>query len=681
MSFLTPLFWIGIAALAAPILVHLVRRTRARRVEFPALLFVRQVPQRTIRRRTLHNLLLLILRCLAILLIVLAFTRPFFSGPSAGKEDVSARALVILLDSSLSMRRERLFAAAQQRAGSVVDDAGPDDGLALVSFGKHHEIISRFTSEKNKVQAAIKSLSAGWEGTDYEQALRGAESLFAELKTAGSRQIVLISDFQTSGWSQANAAFKLSSNIQLTTIDVGGNNPPPNVAITRVEARGVVFGQKYTENLAVHLSNFGDAPQAQVLIDFQMNDQTVEKRAISLAGRESKVVEFSGFNLGEGANRCVIEINLGDFAPDNRFYFTIRRRAPAKALIIESALRGRSDSLYLQSALTMNEDLPFTFNLKTTGAVDPTTIPDYSLVILNDSGPMSAALADQITKFVEGGGQLIISTGPRTDAEAFNRSFGSISPAVLRESAESRLGESVAISDIKFDHPIFEVFQQGARLTAVRVVGYFRSAPRVNASVISRYEDGSPALLESIAGSGRVLLFTSSLGTSWNDFPLTPHYLPFVHQMVRYAGGHDESSWSELGQTFTVMKERGTPPAVDAPSGTRLAEDRLTHDGHLLVTGQEPGFYRLRYSAGPDFAAVDLAGSEGDFTKLNLTEFIAGVTGGAGIAEGSEANRKWTNQEMEAQQRVWWPLMLTALLLLVAESLLTRRKKVVKMVG
>jgi len=45
-------------------------------------LFVRQVPQRTIRRRTLHNLLLLLLRCLAILLIVIAFTRPFFSGGS-----------------------------------------------------------------------------------------------------------------------------------------------------------------------------------------------------------------------------------------------------------------------------------------------------------------------------------------------------------------------------------------------------------------------------------------------------------------------------------------------------------------------------------------------------------------------------------------------------------------------
>src|SRR6185369_6462378 len=102
MSFLTPLFFLGAAAVAAPILVHLVRRTRARRVQFPALLFVRQVPQRTIRRRTLQNVFLMLLRCLAILLIVIAFTRPFFTPRSSAKQTSAAGATVVLIDNSLS---------------------------------------------------------------------------------------------------------------------------------------------------------------------------------------------------------------------------------------------------------------------------------------------------------------------------------------------------------------------------------------------------------------------------------------------------------------------------------------------------------------------------------------------------------------------------------------------------
>jgi hypothetical protein len=682
MSFLTPLFFLGVAALAAPILVHLVRRTRARRVQFPALVFVRQVPQRTIRRRTLHNLLLLLLRCLAILLIVIAFTRPFFSGGSAAKDNSAAGATVILIDNSLSMRRESLFAEAQRRAETAVDDARNDEQVALVSFDKRYTVINRFLADKNRVRSGIKSLGAGWDGTDYEQALRGAEALLTEMETTGPKRIVMISDFQMPGWSQASATFKLSNNTQLTTLDVGGNSPPPNVAITNVEARGVVFGQKYLDNLVVHVSNFSDTPKDHVQVDFQINDQTVEKRDISLNSRDSRVVEFSGFNLNEGANRCTIDIVAGDFAPDNRFYFTLRRETPAKALIVEGATRGRSDSLHLQSALTTNDDLPFTFALKSAGSVDPTSISDYALVVLNDTGPISSALADTLAKFVNAGGQVIVSTGPRTQADIFNGSLQQVAPVTLRETVQTKAGESVAITEVKFDHPIFEVFQESGRLASANVIGYFRSEPRANAAVLARFEDGSPALVEARTGKGRVLLFTSSLGPSWNDLPLTPLYLPFIHQMVRYAGSREENAWYGLSQTFTVGKrQESAPPAVDTPSGARLSETRSTPDGDLLVTAREPGFYRLRYNSQPEFAAVNIDGAEGDFTKLNFGEFVAGVTGGAGSAEGTEANRNFSNEEVEGRQRVWWSLLLVALLLLLAESFLARRTKMVKMIG
>ena len=687
MSFLTPLFFLGVAALAAPILVHLVRRTRARKVQFPALVFVRQVPQRTIRRRTLQNVLLMLLRCLAILLIVIAFTRPFFTTGSSAKSTKAAGATVILVDNSLSMRRENFFMEAQRRAETAIDDARNDEQIALVSFDKRYAVTNRFTSDKNRLRTAVRSLTAGWDGTDYEQALRGAESMLSEVETNGPKRIVMISDFQAPGWRQSTATFKLANTTQLTTLDVSGNNPAPNVAITDVEARGVVFGQKYLDNLAVHISNFSDTPRDHVQVNFQINDQTVEKRDISLNSRDSRVVEFTGFNLNDGANRCTVDITSAessgsDFGPDNRFYFTLKREIPAKALIIESASRGRSDSLHLQSALTTDDNLPFTFNLKSSGSVDPASIAEQKLVILNDAGSINPALADALAKFVNSGGQLIVATGPQTQADSFNNAMQQLAPAVLREPVQTKPGESAAITDIKFDHPIFEVFQQSGRLAGANVIGYFRSEPRANAAVLARFEDGSPALIEGTTGKGRVLLFTSSLGPSWNDLPLTPLYLPFIHQMVRYAGTHEESSWYGLGQTFTVRKnDEGAPPAIDTPSGARLNESRSTGDGELLVTAREPGFYRLRYSSQPDFAAVDVDGAEGDFSKLNFQEFIAGVTGGAGGAEGVGANQNFTGEEVEGRQKVWWALLLVALILLLVESVLARRTRVVKMIG
>ena len=682
MSFLNPLFLLGVAALAAPILVHLVRRTRARKVQFPALVFVRQIPQRTIRRRTIHNLFLLLLRCLAVLLIVLAFTRPFFSGGSAAKTTGTNGASVILIDSSLSMRRAQMFADAQRRAEAVVDEARTGDQLAVLGFDKRYVVLNRFTADKDQLRAGIRSIEAGWDGTDYEQALRGAESLLNEVKTGGQRRIVLISDFHTAGWNPATASFKLGHATELQTIDVGGNNSEPNVSITNVEARGVVFGQKYLENVAVHVNNFSDSPRDRVQISFQINDQTVEKREITLGSRDSRIVEFTNFNLAEGANRCAIEINSGDFVPDNRFYFTLRRDVPAKALIVEGASRGRSDSLYLQSALTTDDALPYTFTLKTTGAVDPSGIPEYSLVILNDAGPVSPALAQDLSKFVDAGGQLIIAIGPHTDVTSYNASLDKLSPVVLKEIVQTKPNETVAITEVKFDHPIFEIFRESGRLSSAQVVAYARSEPQANADVLARFEDGSPTLIEWRKGKGRVLAFTTSLGPSWNDLPLTPAFLPFVHQMIKYAGQREEGSWYGLGQTFMVKHERdGTAPAIDTPAGARLTDTRSTADGDVLVTAHEPGFYKLRYSAQPDFAAVDINGDEGDFTKLNFAEFVAGVTGGAGNAEGGEASQNLSKEEVEGRQRIWWSLLFLALLLLVTESVLARRTKVVRMVG
>ena len=169
----------------------------------------------------------------------------------------------------------------------------------MLGFDKRYVVLNRFNADKDQLRAGIRSIEAGWEGTDYEQALRGAESLLNETKTGGPRKIVLISDFHTAGWNPATASFKLSNATELQTIDVGGNNSEPNVAVTNVEARGVVFGQKYLE-IWRFVNNFSDTPRDRVKISFQINDQTVDKREISLGSRDNRIIEFTNFNLTEG---------------------------------------------------------------------------------------------------------------------------------------------------------------------------------------------------------------------------------------------------------------------------------------------------------------------------------------------------------------------------------------------
>ena len=81
MAFLAPLFFAALATFAIPILIHLTQRERKQIVEFPSLMFLEKIPYQSVRRRRIRDWPLLAMRLAAILLIVLAFARPFFDRP------------------------------------------------------------------------------------------------------------------------------------------------------------------------------------------------------------------------------------------------------------------------------------------------------------------------------------------------------------------------------------------------------------------------------------------------------------------------------------------------------------------------------------------------------------------------------------------------------------------------
>src|SRR5215813_5284169 len=106
MSFLAPLFLLGAVAIALPVIFHLIRRTTKEKTVFSSLMFLAPSPPRLTRRSRLEHLLLLAVRCLVLCLLAMGFSRPFFKKPvSTTASPGTARRLVLLVDSSASMRR------------------------------------------------------------------------------------------------------------------------------------------------------------------------------------------------------------------------------------------------------------------------------------------------------------------------------------------------------------------------------------------------------------------------------------------------------------------------------------------------------------------------------------------------------------------------------------------------
>ena len=115
LSLLVPAFLAGLVALAIPVWVHLRNRQRTDTVDFPSVMFLEQIPFKTVQRQQLRHRALFALRCVAIALLVFAFARPFVPalGVAAG-DAAGAREVVVLVDRSWSMQYSGHWAAAQQ---------------------------------------------------------------------------------------------------------------------------------------------------------------------------------------------------------------------------------------------------------------------------------------------------------------------------------------------------------------------------------------------------------------------------------------------------------------------------------------------------------------------------------------------------------------------------------------
>ncbi len=241
MSFLTPLYVLGLTAVIAPLVFHLIRRSPRGMVPFSSLMFLSPAPPRLTRRSRLDHLLLLLLRATALCLLAFAFARPFLRQPARlGFGDVERRRVALLIDTSASMRRGDLWPRALEIASKVIGECQPADQLAVFSFDVETRSLLSFQesatldpARRNAVaKAKLGQLAPSWGGTNLGQALIGAVSAVEEVTDTSEksgrmpRRLVLVSDLSHGSRLEALGDFEWPSDVDLdlqTVADDGSN--------------------------------------------------------------------------------------------------------------------------------------------------------------------------------------------------------------------------------------------------------------------------------------------------------------------------------------------------------------------------------------------------------------------------------------------------------------------------
>jgi hypothetical protein len=676
MSFLAPLFLIGLAGLAIPILLHLIQRERKQVVQFPSLMFLRRIPYQSVRRRRIRHWLLLLMRVAALALIVFAFGRPFFRGadPAAAAAG-GAREVVVLIDRSYSMGYGDRWTRALASARRAIDSLAPSDRASIVFFGPGADVVLRSTSDKGRLHAAAGSgqLSSG--ATHYGPALKLAGSILAE-SSLPRREVVLVSDFQRGGWRGTDGV-RLPDGATLTPVVISDDRTV-NMAVTPVAMERSTFSGQERVTVTAGVANHASAAR-EVDVALEVNGRAVQTQRVKVEADASSSATFAPVTLTESEVRATVRLADDAMSRDNAFHFMVAAGRPIRTLLVDRGGR-REGSLYLSRALSVGDAPRFDAVGRDAEALSADDLRSAGIVLVNDV-QVSSALAERLGSYVERGGGLLIVAGERG---SWPQERASLVPAIPGEAVDRSRGQAGRLVGLEYGHPVFEPFRapRSGDFSAARFYGYRVVAQQQGGTVLARFDDGAPALLERRVGSGRVLLWASSVDMDWNDLAVKPVFLPFVHQMARHLAAYREPEpWLTVGEVLDPARVIGGHQSQDirtvvTPGGNRIT---LDPEGGDVVALEEQGFYELRGQApsGPPAATVaanvDLA--ESDLTAMDPKEIVAAVTGGAASAAQAGGAAEMTDATREATQRVWWYLLFAGTILLAAETILANRVK------
>ena len=312
MSFLAPLYLLLAGAVAVPLLIHLLRRRIGLRVEFPAARYLARAERENSRTLKIRNLLLMLLRVIALLAIAAAAARPVARWLGAGH---APTAVAIVIDNSLSssavVNGRPLLDQFKAMARDVVSSATPTDRLWLVTIDGHVRggAPSVLRDEINRLEPIAGS-------GDPNAALARAATV---VRGGGleARQVALLTDGQRSEWDKVPSL----GDAQLLLFAPSAP-PPSNRAVVLAEARPIRWTPRGTVAARI-LSR--DSTTYRV----SLNGRTFARG--TAAPNEEVIVRAAPPERGWVAG--TVEIEADELAADNvRYFATWIGAAPAVAV-------------------------------------------------------------------------------------------------------------------------------------------------------------------------------------------------------------------------------------------------------------------------------------------------------------------------------------------------------------
>lgn len=428
MNFAAPAVLWALPLVLVPIIIHLLQKRRFRRVEFSAMEFLFKAVRRTRRRVLLEDILLLILRTLAISLIILALARPNSADlPLVLGRD--ARAEVLILDASLSMNHQgetqSAYANALSIAAKRLRDLDPkmEDRAAVIRAGLRVERVA--SGEPDEVRSVLQELEqADPVHGDLVGALHAAARTVENLGPDPSRiMVTILTDLQANTWNEeaglsAPFAALVALGCEVQILNCGAVERE-NVGVTSLSLSSSRLVRGDSCDVLVTLRNFGEH-EAKVQATLLMDGTPIASKSFVLGARQPADWNVAVAPVESGARALEVRLEHDALVGDDTRAGILDVGDGYQVLIAgEASAQQDAPNVFdgMWRYLSLGEWAPLRPTALPLPLLDEDTLAEYDLLILADPGRVSIRAATAIQQFVSSGGGLLLALGPETGQE------------------------------------------------------------------------------------------------------------------------------------------------------------------------------------------------------------------------------------------------------------------------
>jgi hypothetical protein len=692
MTFLTPIFLLGALAVGLPVVFHLIRRTTREHTVFSSLMFLLPTPPRLTRRSRLEHLLLLFLRCLALCLLALGFARPFIRKAfSEDRPSTSARRIMVLVDTSASMRRANLWAEARSRAESILRKASPADQVSLFTFDRVVQPLVTFeqwsatpAGERfTLAESRLASVSPGWAGTQIGNALMRAAEIVAEAggKTADALgQVILISDLQEGGHLEPLQGYEWPRGLQLS-VEVIKPSRANNASLQRVTASDE-FDPGAGAGTRVRVSNAADSKRDQFEVGWCRPDGHSyfgKPIAAYVPPGQSRVVALPTPLPGDATDRIRLQGDDEDF--DNTLYVTPQETNSSTIVYLgkDSGADAKQPLYFLRRAFrdTRRESVKVL-----AGAPAETTSPEAptaTLFILTDS--LSEQSLKMVREQVTAGKTALLVLAAPTMAPTLAALLGLEQVAV----EDARPNKYAMLAEINFSHPLFAPFADPrfSDFTKIHFWRYRRLdlAGIRDARVVAKFDTGDPAVIEVPIGHGHIMILASGWQPEDSQLAVSSKFVPMLYALLEESAGLAPVPPEYHVGDVVLLAPSTQPVSVRLPDGS-VANLPAGETNFSRTT--MPGVYTVTSAQPPKLFAVNLDAAESRTTPLaveDLERLGAPISRQVpAVTQAAKLKTRLQDTEVEARQKLWRWFIAATLAVLLFETWLAGRTQRASMI-